>query len=326
MVEAWSDTVVDKGSRVALNGKVVANADTVMTYHWTGCGVIERADTLHTATVANSSCAYYLTAYNSIGCASEPDTVFVDVYDCPSLASVSVPAVICEGDSAVVRVNVYGFQPQTNQYTWQISTNNGADWTNLSAGTRYAMSQDRLGGELRIRNVSTDISAGTAVFRCVVKATDSALAFCPAVISPDIELNVDIAARNLPSIQIVGQTDFCTNDAVLSTVYSVNITPGYEVAWKQNGSGVLEYDGNDHRRGYTVADGDKVIGVLYSGNTCIDRLQISDTLTVHFHPQPSLTAWTDTTIAYGDVAALHAKLMNGTGPVVYSWTPADKVL
>ncbi|MDE7357136.1 MAG: hypothetical protein K2M74_01720, partial [Bacteroidales bacterium] len=218
-----------------------------------------------------------------------------------------------------------GYKPSKNLYKWQISTDGGNSWTEVS-GSRYTVTKDLTGSTLKIKPANFDLDASNGIrFRAAVSADTSRPNFCNTVYTPALSLNVDKAHLNPPTIDLLGESDFCTTDCHVYPVYEAKLTPGYEVAWKQNGSGVLEWDGNDHKRGYTVHDGDKVIGVLYGNSACVNRMNISDTITVRFHRPVKVKAWADTMIRKNDAAMLHALATGGSGSISYKWTDASLV-
>ncbi|MDE7102364.1 MAG: hypothetical protein K2O37_06170, partial [Bacteroidales bacterium] len=274
---------------------------------------------------ANTTTFYFLTAYSAYGCKSNVDTVEVDVYECPTLRNYSVPDAVCAGDSALLRVDMAGYKPASNIYMWQISADGGNTWTEVS-GSRYTMVQDRTGSTLKIKPAGFDLDASNNVrFRAAVMADTLRDELCNTVYTPALSLNVDTAHLNPPTLDILGEGDFCTTACHIYPTYEARVTPGYGVAWKQNGGGVLEWDGNDHKRSYTVHNGDKVIGVLYGNSVCVNRMNISDTITVRFHRPVKVKAWADTMIRKNDVAMLHALATEGTGSISYSWTDASLV-
>ncbi|MDE5544422.1 MAG: hypothetical protein K2I83_03310, partial [Bacteroidales bacterium] len=178
-VRAWADTEVYAGSKVMIHGELLSEADQPTTVLWTSTqGQVPGNSQLHTEVTVNTTTFYYLTAYSAYGCKSNTDTVEVDVFECPTLRNYNVPSMVCDGDSALLRVDMAGYKPSSNLYKWQISTDGGNKWTDVS-GSRYTVSKDRTGSTLKIKPANFDLDASNNIrFRAAVSADTSRPNFC----------------------------------------------------------------------------------------------------------------------------------------------------
>ncbi|MGB4845261.1 MAG: hypothetical protein WBP16_12415, partial [Ferruginibacter sp.] len=161
--------------------------------------------------------------YPTSGCTSAPRTVNVRVNDPLVVAAQPVNRTVCTDKVATFTIAVTGSGPYS--YQWQVSTNNGNTWSNISNGGVYS------GATSATLTVSAPpVSMNGSLYRVNVQGALP----CPAITSFQVTLTVN----PLPVV-VISANPFTRLFPGLTTTISSSVTPnaaapgGY--AWTRNG-------------------------------------------------------------------------------------------
>ncbi|MEY8019724.1 hypothetical protein AB8P51_02760 [Muriicola sp. SD30] len=137
-----------------------------------------------TSYTPSSAGVFYAEARNIVtGCTSNSRTVVSVTEDVPSSASMGPDQSVMVSDDAIFNITV----SNANTYQWQLSTDGGSNYSDISDGSEYTGTQSTT---LTVQNVQVDKNG--YLFRVVVSNTMSS---CPAFVTGSAQLNVRV--RNI---------------------------------------------------------------------------------------------------------------------------------
>ncbi|MDE5606567.1 MAG: hypothetical protein K2I68_04625, partial [Bacteroidales bacterium] len=308
------DTVVDYGEEVLLTAEVQSSMP--YTYEWLPAYDLVTPKSLSSIAKPRSSHRYNFRAINELGCYSNEPGVYVEVRTCPAVVARHVVVNSCENDSAVIAIHVVDYNNTAYQYTWQISTDFGATFTDIApTDTRFV----NRGLSLFIPKVTADMDEVEGVaFRCHIASTYD---FCDEVYSGPSVLRVTSAPYI--KVALLGTKESCRGNEMKFDVMvkGMNPTDKYNLNWYLNdqlfASQVTTVRLND------VEDGDKLnVQLVHATDRCVTLLHAGDSVKIKVYDIPTLTICPDTAVFMGDSAYLYGS-MTGAAPYTYSWLPAS---
>ncbi|MDE7101791.1 MAG: hypothetical protein K2O37_03245, partial [Bacteroidales bacterium] len=312
VVEAGDDQVVDLGDTVQMNGSVLSGLKDPMTYRWVP--QTQPANTLSTQFIAEHAGYRYLYATNGYGCTGY-DSLYIDLSECNYIEAQS-PVTgneVCEGDSVRFNITVGGTHAGNPQRIWQISTDGGNTWSNISTGSDYKAENT----SLLVR--SAKASMNNALYRMVFVPDATLDMSCDTLYSLPYELKVNAAGRTL-SAGLQDPGVICDDEATITFTLNGNFEEGDLYEWYVNDVAVGQGSASLTLNRARIAHGDQLKAVVKaSAQACADNQEVVDTLTIKINPALTLRAWADTIINRNTQAALHADAQGGTAPFTYAW-------
>ncbi|MDE7338398.1 MAG: hypothetical protein K2M92_03820, partial [Bacteroidales bacterium] len=312
VVEAGDDQVVDLGDTVQMNGSVLSGLKDPMTYRWVP--QTQPANTLSTQFIAEHAGYRYLYATNGYGCTGY-DSLYIDLSECNYIEAQS-PVTgneVCEGDSVRFNITVGGTHAGNPQRIWQISTDGGNTWSNISTGSDYKAEST----SLLVR--SAKASMNNALYRMVFVPDATLDMSCDTLYSLPYELKVNAAGRTL-SAGLQDPGVICDDEATITFTLNGNFEEGDLYEWYVNDVAVGQGSASLTLNRARIAHGDQLKAVVKaSAQACADNQEVVDTLTIKINPALTLRAWADTIINRNTQAALHADAQGGTAPFTYAW-------
>ncbi|MEZ2416202.1 hypothetical protein ACA086_14675 [Muriicola sp. E247] len=137
-----------------------------------------------TSYTPSSAGVYYAEARNTVtGCTSNSRTVVSVTEDVPASATMGPDQTVMVSDDAIFNITV----SNANTYQWQLSTDGGSIFSNISDGTEYTGTQSTT---LTVQNVQVDKNG--YLYRVVVS---NSMSTCPAFVTGSAQLNVRV--RNI---------------------------------------------------------------------------------------------------------------------------------
>lgn len=238
------------------------------------------------------------------GCTTLTNSSQVIVKPLPIITSNVTNKVSCELADSVF----FGFTAgsQVTNVSWQLSTDGGTTWANLSDGYPYS---------------------GTTTDRMVIQRPTMTMNnhLFRAILINDESCSLTTAAGRLtinerPVITVIGtKRQVCLNDTAIFNATSTNTLVGYQ--WQTNASGVWQNVTGGHQATlFVVANTSQLNGKHYrligtDSNGCNN---VSDSLSLDILPSPVAEIFsTDTIVCYGD-----SLLLTGIGAGGYHWLPA----
>ena len=156
----------------------------------------------------------------SVGCLSPSSTVTVTVNTPISISAQPVSSALCTDKSTSFSVTVIGTSPT---YQWQVSTNNGTTWTNITNGSPYSGATTRT-----LTITAPPVSYNGYLYRCVITGA----APCGSVNSNPATLTVN----PLPTV-VISASPYRNLFPSLRTTISATSTPAAATyLWSRNGS------------------------------------------------------------------------------------------
>lgn len=213
---------------------------------------------------------------------------------------------ICENSNASFSVTVSGTSPL---YQWQVSTNGGATFTNITNGSVYSGASQSI---LALSNVSA--AYNSYQYRCIIAGA----APCGNITSATATLNINSAPA---AFVITGGGSYCAGGIGVPVRLSGS-APGINYQLQLNGvntGGFLSGTGAILNFGNKTAAGTYTVLASNSATGCL--AQMPGSVTVGIYPQPtvSLTAAPYTKVFPGLSTTLTAAAASGTSPYSYTW-------
>ncbi len=222
------------------------------------------------------------------------------------LTQPQTPDTMCAGSgSATLSVTTYG---TVSGYQWQVSTDGGTTWTNLSNTSPYSNVTTT---DMTITNPSASLDS--ALYRCLITGS------CGNITSNTVVLTVN--ATEIDSQSTNGQT-ICKGDT-LSKIYVTAIGNNLTYQWYSNSTastiGGTSLGSNYGAQTDTLTPPSDATGTIYyycivSGDCGTDTSDISGAFTINALPVINLSVSSDT-IVFGSFADLSAN-----GGTTYTWT------
>ena len=311
-MEAGPDQSVALGDNVQLGGMILSGLYNPMTYRWVP--QTQPANTLNTQFTAEHAGYRYLYATNGYGCTGY-DSLYIDLTECNYIEAQS-PVTgneVCEGDSVRFSITVGGTRAGNPQRIWQVSTDNGNTWSNISTGSAYKADST----SLLVRHAQT--SMNNALYRMVFVPDATLDMSCDTLYSLPYALKVNASNRTLAaSLQDPGV--MCDDKATATFTLNGNFENGDLYEWYLNGLLVGQGSASLTLNRNRIADGDLLKAVVKaSAQACADKQEVADSLIVKINSAITLHAWADTIIDKNTQAALHADAQGGTAPFTYAW-------
>ncbi len=316
LVSASADTNICAGNTITLSA--TGNGS----FLWSPGGQTSPSITVNPAVPTT----YRVSVTNS--CGTVTDSVHIGMLPQPS-ASISGAQSICLGDSVLLTVS------GTGTFTWMPGNFTGSSvWVKPQSATTYTVTATTLCGSdtdtqtvAVIPQPSVTAPADTAICpggQAVLAAAGTGsftwmpgnLAGSTITVSPSATTTYTVTATNS-----CGQaTDTVTVDVLslpsVSAPAHQNICPGGQVTVTAIGVGIFSWmPGNYTGNTVTLSPQATTVYTITSTTQCGT---VSDTFSVTVLPQPSVTAWPDTTICAGNPVTLYA---SGTGS--FGWNPGN---
>lgn len=215
-------------------------------------------------------------------------------------------SLVCENGSTSFTVAAAGTSPT---YQWQVSTNGGTTWTNITNGGIYAGSTLTTLSLMGITAVYNNYQ-----YRCVVTGA----APCGAANSNAATLSINNAPA---AFTVTGGGAYCSGGAGVPVGLS-NSAAGISYQLQLNGvnnGAALAGTGAALNFGNKTATG--IYTVIATNTTTSCALQMPGSVTVTIHPQPtvSLSVSPYQNLFPGLTTTLTATATSGTTPYNYSW-------
>ena len=276
-----------------VNGGVYSNA-TTSTLNITG------------ATVAMNNYKYRCTASGTCSPAANSNAATLTVYTPVSVSTNPTGTVICENSNASFSVTAAGTTPT---YQWQVSTNGGVTFTNVTNGGVYT------GATTTTLNLAgVGFALNNNQYRCIVNGT----APCGAVNSASATLVVNPA----PTVfTVTGGGAYCIGGTGVAVGLSNSATGfNYQLLFNGVNSGTpVAGTGAAISFGSKTGAGTYTVVAVNTATGCTQQMAGSVTVVINPLPTISLSAAPYRNLYPGLVTTLTATATSAANPINYFW-------